>query len=339
MPLALHNIKKGSFICLFFVLFIVGCGPTNSEKIQEYKLAGNALGTTYHITYLGTEIVGLNSQIDSLLTVFNYGVSTYDTTSFISHYNNNKPLHLNDLKQGYNYLGELFSMSLPIVEATKGAFDPSAAELFKVYDHAKKRKQLMDTILVSQALSNKGLEPIVFTNDGMMASNNGKQLNFNAIAKGYFVDLLGGLLEKHGSQHYMVEVGGEVRCKGVNKQGTSWNIGINVPKPGTSSTEFFEIISLSDMSMATSGNYQNFYEVNGEVIGHTLDPRSGKPVISDLKSATIMHKDCAVADAYATACMVIGLDSSISLIENDTSLSAFFIFEENGSLKGRHVPK
>jgi len=89
--------------------------------------------------------------------------------------------------------------------------------------------------------------------------------------------------------------------------------------------------------MATSGNYQNYYVVDGNVVGHTMDPRTGFPIVSDLKSATVIHRSCAVADAYATACMVLGLDESSKLIESDSSLQAYFIFEENGDLKGVHV--
>ncbi len=331
------NIKKGRLICLFFVLFFLGCGPKSKEVTQEYKLVGNALGTTYHITYLGNQIGDLQGLIDSVIGEFNYGVSTYDGNSFISHYNGNKPLHVDDLQPGYQYFDKMISLSLPIVEATYGAFDPSAARLFGVYDAAKREKRFMDSAVVVEALSNKGLESVQFDSDGNMQNPRLKQMNFNAIAKGYFVDLLAAILEDHDVVHYMVEVGGEVHCKGNNSSGTAWNIGINRPEPGAMPTDYFEVISLSDQSMATSGNYQNYYVVNDSVIGHTLDPRSGKPVISDLKSATIIHSECAIADAYATACMVLGLEESIKMIEADSSLSAFFIYEKDQKLIGKHV--
>ena len=330
------NIKKGSLICLFFVSIFAGCKAPNKPS-QEYKIAGNALGTTYHITYVGDEIPNLKSAIDSMIAEFNYGVSTYDPNSFITCYNEGKPLSILDLKPGYQYLGDVISLSKPIVEATHGAFDPSAAALFDLYSKAKKEGRLMDSIGVQQALNTRGLEHIVFGSDSMMVHPIGKKINFNAIAKGYFVDLLADLLTHNGSEQHMVEVGGEVNCTGNNGKGMPWNIGINRPVVGADPSDFFEVISLYNQSMATSGNYQNFYIVNDSVVGHTLDPRTGKPVMSDLKSATIIHKECAVADAYATACMVLGLQASKELIQNDSTLTAFFIYEENGTLKGLHV--
>lgn len=331
------NIKKGSIICLFFVLFFYGCGPSTNKKVDEHKLEGNALGTTYHITYLGEEIPNLQNSIDSILVEFNYGVSTYDTNSFISHYNNLKPLRIIDLKPGYQYLGKMITLSQPIVEATYGAFDPSAAKLFSLYDASKRGNRLMDRDQVFIALNDKGLKHIEFGSDSLMRNVHGKQMNFNAIAKGYFVDLLASFIEINHISNYMVEVGGEVHCSGKSGSGEPWKIGINRPVVEADPSDYFEVIALSDMSMATSGNYKNFYEVDGKVIGHTLDPRTGQPVISSLKSATIIHKDCAVADAYATACMVLGLEASITLIEKDSSLSGYFIYQVDDKLVGLHV--
>lgn len=337
MILNMLNIKKGSFICLFFVFIYFGCNQSTDSTGQEYKLTGNALGTTYHITYLGAEIEGLKVGVDSILIAFNYGLSTYDDSSFISQFNNNVRLSKKDLKPGYAHFQVMVNKSKQVHLATDGAFDPSAAQLFKLYDSFKKQHRTIDTFAQQIASKMKGFQEVEFDEEGVLTKNRFRSYNFNAIAKGYFVDILAAFIEGNGSNDYMVEVGGEVHCKGVNSKGTPWNIGVNIPEVGASPSDFFEVISLNNQSMATSGNYQNFYVVDGEVIGHTMDPRTGKPVISDLKSVTIMHNECAIADAYATACMVLGLDTSIALIEKDTSLSAYFIFEENGALTGLHV--
>jgi thiamine biosynthesis lipoprotein len=337
MGLNILNTKKGSFICLFFVLFFYGCSPTSTDQSLEHKLAGNALGTKYHITYLGSEISNLEQSIDSILKEFNYGVSTYDSTSLISHYNANKPISAKDLKPGYKYLNTMISISQPIVVATNGAFDPSAAMLFRVYDQAKRVGRYLDSNAVNKALTSKGMIDCINYGEFSGYEVTNTQMNFNAIAKGYFVDLLAAFIDSRGSDNYMVEVGGEVRCLGNNAKGAAWSIGINRPVVGAAASDYFEVISLSNMSMATSGNYKNFYTVDDKIIGHTFDPRTGQPVISDLKSATIMHKECAIADAYATACMVLGLDASKSLIEKDSSLSAYFIYEVDSTLVGVHV--
>lgn len=337
MVLNMLNIKKGSFICLFFVFLFYGCNPSSDDNVSENKLAGNALGTTYHITYLGNEIEGLQLGIDSIIVSFNYGLSTYDSNSFISQFNNNIPVLKGMLKPGYEHLQIMIDKSKVVHQATGGAFDPSAAQLFKLYDSFKKQHRLMDTFTQHIASMAKGFQDVQFDEYDILTKNRFRSYNFNAIAKGYFVDILANYIKSTGSNNYIVEVGGEVHCKGVNSNSAAWNIGINKPEVGATSDDFFEVISLKDNSMATSGNYQNFYEVDGHVIGHTMDPRTGKPVISDLKSVTIIHDECAIADAYATACMVLGLQESIALIEKDSSLSAFFIFEVNGVLQGQHV--
>ncbi len=336
MILNILNNKKGRLFCLFFIVFFANCSTPN-KQIQANKVAGNALGTTYHITYIGQPFVGLEDSVDSLLVAFNYGLSTYDPNSFISQFNGNKQINKDDLKPGFEHFEVMVEKSKPIVVTTNGAFDPSAAQLFKLYDAFKKQKRMMDTSSIQIAKAFKGFEDIKFDASGNLIKDRFKSYNFNAIAKGYFVDLLSHMLREKGYENHMVEVGGEVNCRGKNIKGEPWNIGINRPEAGENQTNFFEVISLSDKSMATSGNYQNFYVVNDTIIGHTLDPRTGVPVISDLKSATIMHVDCAIADAYATACMVLGLKESTKLIEADSSLTAFFIYEENGQLKGKHV--
>ncbi len=335
--MTLHTLnKKGSLICLFFVLIFSSCSSPK-EDVKEQRLAGNALGTTYHITYIGEALLGFEQSIDSMLVAFNYGLSTYDTNSFISQFNANKAIVERELKPGFEHFAVMIEKSIPIIEATDGAFDPSAAQLFKIYDSFKKQQRLIDTSTMAIAKAFKGFEDIRFDEKGILIKNRFKSYNFNAIAKGYFVDLIANLLANKGYNNYMVEVGGEVHCKGLNTRQQAWQIGIKSPVMGAEPTDYFEVMPLSNISMATSGNYQNFYVVNDSIIGHTMDPRTGKPLMSDLKSATLMHQECAVADAYATACMVLGLDQSIELIEADSSLSAFFIFEENGQLKGVHV--
>ncbi len=333
------NKKKGSIICLFFVLVFAGCNPTQQADHTVNKLAGNALGTTYHITYLGDEIPGIQDQIGRLITEFNASLSTYDTTSLISKFNNNQKLDspLDSTDKRMYYFREMIALSKEIREKTDGAFDPTAAHLFKLYSSAKKQGVLMDSIAVQEALEYQGFDKFEFTPSYVFKRDSVAQLNFNAIAKGYFVDLLYDLFSSRHPFGVMVEVGGEVRVSAKNSTGEAWKIGINTPMENALPNTYFSVRELSNESMATSGNYQNYYKVDGKLIGHTLNPKTGQPVISDLKSASIIHSSCAVADAYATACMVMGLTKSKELIESDKSLSAYFIYEENGELNGIFV--
>ena len=334
MKLTKHITKKGSLICLFFI-GLLSCNTT--EQPQVHQLSGGALGTIYHITYLGDEQPDMLAQIDSLTPVFNYALSTYDPNSLITAYNTNQPIHKDSLGVGSDHFVTMIDLAREITIKTHGAFDASAGALFRVYDRAKKAGAPIDSTEVSPLLVRKGYPSLKYDSDGWLIKDSTSEYNFNAIAKGYFVDLICELFEASGTLSYMVEVGGEVRTKGTNSKGEPWRIGINKPQIGASQTDYFQVLELTGQSMATSGNYQNYYVVDGNVVGHTMDPRTGFPIVSDLKSATVIHRSCAVADAYATACMVLGLDESSKLIESDSSLQAYFIFEENGDLKGVHV--
>ena len=340
MNLISNTLLKGRVICLFFVAAFVAC----NDPIKEHKLAGNALGTTYHITYLGTEIDSLEAKIDSMLFAVNHALSTYQQNSLITAFNTNSNDMWDDPENAKHFLNdmqhfvEMVHLSKSISTKTKGAFDPSAAALYQLYDNAKKTNQLMDSTQVQAALSHVGMNKITFDPNGFpLKEDSLVTLNFNAIAKGYFVDIICTYLDSKNCKNYLVEVGGETKVKGQNIDGESWKLGINVPVIEANPQDYFKVMELENVAMATSGNYQNYYTVNNKVIGHTLDPRTGKAIISNLKSVSVLHLDCGVADAYATACMVLGLEDSKELIQSDSSLSAYFIYEEDDELKGLFV--
>ena len=341
----MNNINhiKGRFICLFFVLTVlVSC--KQNDVVYKHNASGNALGTTYHITYLGDEIDSLLTKIDSITDVVNHSLSTYQSNSFITAFNtNSRTLWQNEEEASYmrsdiHHFVEMVNLSKTISAETNGAFDPTAAALFAIYDHAKREGIYMDTVQVNACMEHQGMEKMYSTERGLPYKMDSLvSLNFNAIAKGYLVDLVAEYLDTRGVTNYMVEIGGELRVRGKNAESLPWKVGVNMPIVGAGPTDFFKVLELEDVAMATSGNYQNYYTVGGRLVGHTLDPRTGQPVISNLKSATILHDYCAVADAYATACMVVGLDKATKWIEGNKSLSAYFIYEEEGELKGVFV--
>ena len=328
--------------CKIALILLVAC--SSETKVQQNKVSGNALGTTYHITYMGSEIDSLYERIDSIVYEVNHGLSTYQKNSLVSSFNTNNADMWQDSNEAKHFESdmqhfvEMVSLSKTIANETGGAFDPSAAALFQEYMRAKKAEVLMDETIVAECLSHQGMQKVQFDEQGFPYKlDSFVTLNFNAIAKGYLVDIVADYLIAHAVTDYMVEVGGEMRVKGHNAESKSWQIGVNVPLVEANSDDFFKILQLENVSLATSGNYQNFYNVDGEIIGHTLDPRTGKPVMSNLKSATVLHDFCAVADAYATACMVLGLEEATKIIEQNTSLSAYFIYEDKGELKGVFV--
>jgi thiamine biosynthesis lipoprotein len=328
---------------LVLTLTLLGC--TKEVEIKEYKLAGDALGTTYHITYIGNEIDSLTEKIDSLIFGINHALSTYQENSLISAFNSNSgaiwddPTNMRYFFPDLHHFGIMIKLSQEVSSKTNGAFDPSAARLFQIYDEAKKNGVEMDSVEVRKALSVIGIEDLEIDGNGLAVKTDpALMLNFNAIAKGYLVDLVALYIKQAGCENYMVEIGGEVKVQGTNFSNEAWKLGVNYPVTGDQSNEIFKVLELKDQSIATSGNYQNYYYIGDELIGHTIDPRTGKPIINNLKSASVIHKHCAVADAYATAFMVLGMDA-VEIVEQDTSLSAYFIYEneEDGKLTGLFV--
>ena len=309
------NISKGRLICLFFVfIFLQSC---KSDQPLQQKLAGSALGTTYHISYLGEEIDSLESSIDSIVFVINHSLSTYQDNSLISCFNLNSdtlwenPNELNYFETDMFHFKYMIRLSKEISEKTKGTFDPSSGCLFNEYSRAKAANELMNDSIIKSCLQHQGMDKITFDSlDYPYKLDSFAQLNFNAIAKGYLVDQIGAYFNQLSVKNFMIEVGGEVITKGMNQNNQLWKVGINTPLVGADPFNFFEIVELKDQALATSGNYQNFYIVDNELIGHTIDPQSGKPIINELRSASVLNKSCAVADAYATAFMTLGFDES-----------------------------
>lgn len=332
----------------FFVIYIlivsgyfsfIGCNQT--DKPLQHKLAGAALGTSYHISYLGEEIDSLESSIDSIVFVINHSLSTYQYNSLISCFNLNSdtlwenPNELKYFETDMFHFKYMIRLSKEISEKTIGAFDPSSGCLFSEYSRAKAANELMNDSIIKSCLQHQGMDKITFDIlDYPFKLDSFAQLNFNAIAKGYLVDQIGEYFNHLRVQNYMIEVGGEVTAKGLNQNNQLWKVGINNPVIGADPFNFFEIVELKDQALATSGNYQNFYIVDSELIGHTIDPQSGKPIINELRSASVLNKSCAVADAYATAFMTLGLEESKKIISNDSSLSAFLIYEKDSTLEG-----
>ncbi|MBR9860938.1 FAD:protein FMN transferase [bacterium] len=335
-------IKWGSVYCPFLILGLFAC---NQPKQTWNKLEGEAIGTTYHITYYGNADEGVTkAQLDSLFDWINHALSTYQENSMISAFNANSDKIWkikSNMKYAYSdvqHMINMLDMSAYLSKQTGGAFDPTAGALFEAWEVQGKKGVMPDSNLIDSILVRVGMDKLKAMPNGLpQYVDSLLQLNFNAIAKGYTVDIIGDMLHASGVDRFMVEVGGEVLCMGQNPDNKAWTIGVNKPEIGSDAQSIFEVIELEDKALATSGNYRHFYQIGDSILGHTLDPRSGYPVNNELRSATAIHEACSFADAYATAFMVLGLDSSKKIVEQDTTLSAYFIYEEAGGLKGVFV--
>jgi FAD:protein FMN transferase len=339
------NIKWSAFTVGHFLLLSVLVACNRNPKVAEsLALTGDAMGTNYHIKVVTDqfELVQLQSSVDSILNLFNGAVSTYDTNSIISRFNANT-IHFDSFKSKANnqeltQLEQFLKVcyrSFDVYTASGGAFDPGAGPIYQTWGFAEQKifkvptQAYIDSCLVFAKYNQlELLDGIPVKKDPRLA------LNFNAIAKGYGVDVIADYLEELGIENYMVEIGGEVRCKGKNSKNEFWSIGINVPSSSAKPEDAQAVLQIKNRSLATSGNYRQYFEENGKKYAHTIDPRTGYPAKNELLSASILANDCMTADAYATACMVLGKDKCLDLIKQDTTLDVFLLFnDEKGEVQ------
>ena len=321
-------------VFLILILFLVWKYRQN-VRVNEVYLEGMTMGTIqYHIRYLDANERNLKEGVDSILADFNQALSTYIPDSEISSFNKNSEVHFSS-----PYFYEVMQASLEVYRKTEGAFDPTVGPLIDAWGFgAASLATAPDSTQVDSLLQLVGFDKIRFDETGASKNVNGIQLNFGAIAKGQAVDVVGEYLASRGIENYMVEIGGEVRCQGKNVEGNDWLISIEIPEENIFG-EAFDAVYLRNQGMATSGNYRNFRMVNDHKVAHTIHPKTGFPQMQTLRSATILAPDCMYADAYATACMVLGLEKSKELILNDPDLEGYLIYaDDSGKLQAYVSP-
>lgn len=290
---------------------------------------GAIFGTTYHIKYesaqpLDSAILAELQRVDASLSVFN-------PQSTISLLNSGKA----DKADAMLY--EVLQKSFQVSKATHGAFDVTVMPLVNAWGFGFKKGNLPTDAQIDSLKLLIGYKRIKLLPDSTVRKDDERMMiDCGAIAKGYGVDRVARLLREKGVRNYMVEIGGEVVTKGRNPEGHPWQIGVSKPTDG--SQELQTVLSLENAALATSGNYRNFYVANGKKYAHTIDPRTGRPVQHSLLSATVVAQDCATADAYATAFMVLGLDEATKIVNADKHLKALFIYaDKKGAMQTREI--
>ncbi len=345
--------KQLIYLSLLFLVFSCITNvekPTVPEETKDYLLiGGKTMGTTYSVKFDGENPDQINKELDVLFAEINQAVSTYEKSSLISKINISTDEWIDmDSNQKLNgHFVKNYLKSNDIFQKTNGLFDPTVMPIVNYWGFGYTGKKPIEEIDEKQVKSileyvgMKKIDLVTETDTGVQRIrklNPKVQLDFGAIAKGYAVDKAAELLSKKGIENYLVEIGGEVVTKGHNPNGKKWLIGINTPEEDARINDFKAYIEIAGKGMATSGNYRNFYEVNGEKYSHTINPKTGFPERSTLLSATIIANDCMTADAYATACMVGGLDQAMEWIKNDNSLEGYFIFsDKSGHLQTKYT--
>jgi len=315
----------------FILILIIVLITTGVEAQIEHLIAGRTMGTTYHIkvvTDASGSVVGLKEKIDVRLREINQVFSTYIKGSEISRFNS--------LKQA----GEKFRVSddfikvmrvaAEIYQLSGGAWDGTVNPLVDLWGFGPtQRLPKKPAAAEINALKQKiGFDRIRVEEPNFLVKNLAAvTLDLNSIAKGFAVDQISGLLANGGFENYLVEIGGEVYAAGVRADGKNWRVGINRPQKDAAFDEVYKAISIANRAFATSGDYRNFFEIDGVRYSHVIDPRSGYPVSNGVVSVSIIAGNCTLADGLATAIMVMGAEKGIQLVNRLDNVECFIVVE------------
>lgn len=307
----------------FLLLLIIGTifiarEQHKPQTFQEEE--GNIFGTVFHVTYESD--TSLLPQIMSELHRVDNSLSMFNPSSTISKLNSGET-ELTD-----SLVRIVFALSQQISKATNGAFDVTVAPLVNAWGFGFKHQQLPDSTQVDSLLPLVNWRNISIDKKQRLIKSDPRMiLDFSAIAKGFGADLVASLFRRHNIENFMIEIGGEIVLNGTNPKGQPWRIGISKPDEKQNG-QLQQTITLNNGAMATSGNYRNFYTTkDGKRLAHTIDPRTGYPVQHSILSATVLAPTCAMADAFATSFMVLGLDSAQSILKSHPELQAYFIID------------
>jgi len=321
----------GLIIVIFFFFYF-----SPSKKIEYIHNEGNAQGTYYSATYLQPENKDLQKEIENFFTEFDLSLSTYNPKSIITQINQNVDSVITDA-----YFETMFNEAQKVSEMSNGAFDITVGSLVNAWGFGFENIDRSKMPDVSKLLPFVGYKKVKLSNHKLIKENDSIVLDASAIAQGLSADLIAKLFEKNGCENYMIDIGGEIACKGKNPSGKNWQIGIDKPvdDPENANGELQAIISVSNLGLTTSGNYRKFYYQGGKKYAHTIDPRTGFPVQHNLLSATVIAANTMQADAYATAFMVMGVDSAMSLCKRVPNMDCYLIYtDKNGKYQVTYSP-
>ena len=303
------------FLCALLFLAVGAIGGC-SEKPEQLVFSGMTMGTSYQVKIITNDDVpteNLGEQIENRLSSLNQTFSTYIETSELMQFNQAKTGQPQAISEDMQVV---MSIAREVYGLTDGAFDPTVAPLVNLWGFGPNESNnvIPQSEQIQQALSVIGLNHLVLNKAAKKAQREQDiKLDFSAIAKGYAVDAVADLLESSGIQHYLVEVGGELRAGGYKPNGDLWRIAIE--RASLVQGDVQQVIALQDVAVATSGDYRNYFEKNGKRYSHTIDPRIGYPVDHELASVTVIEETAVKADALATAMMVMGPEDSLMLAE------------------------
>ncbi len=311
----------------FIVLVLTGCA-----KPRYFINEGHIFGTYYNIRYEASK--DLEKSIIACLNSYDASLSFFNDSSIISRINRNEEVVTDSLFE------TMWVTAYEVSELSQGAFDITCAPLISAWGFGKDkgidylRSHPVSQATIDSLMNITGYRKLTIKEHRVTKQDPRLTMNASAIAKGQGCDGVAALLAANGCENYLVDIGGEVVAKGMNAKGEPWKIGISKPIDDPTGTvrELQQVIATSDIKMASSGNYRQFYFDGDERRSHTIDPRTGYPVQHSLLGATVVSNSCMRADALATACMVLGANAALEMIENDPHSECYLIVDKNGEL-------
>jgi len=307
---------KQTIAILLGFLLLSAC----SKEPENTKYSGAIFGTYFNVTYYSEEGVVYEKAIDSIFEVINSSLSTYREDSDISKFNRGEEVTVDE------HFKKVFKTAKKIFKETKGVFDPTIGNVVNAWDFGPdKNKFLTDSSTIAKLMNDVGFDRVIMLEDGFIKPE-GVYLDFNAIAKGYAIDLVGSYLASKGITDYLVDIGGDLRAMGINRiSGNPWTIGVDDPNfDGTQS--YSKVISITNKGMATSGVYRKYkVDEQGNYYAHIIDTSTGYPSKTNVLSVSVIAPDAMLADGYATAFQAMGVERTRAFLEYHSELQVFFI--------------
>ena len=303
-------------------------GWDDKAKLSYYHDEGKVFGTYYNIRYETT--ADLKDSIESALRAFDSSLSLFNPHSILSAVNANR----DTLTDGT--FETMWSEAERVYILSDGAFDITVAPLVNAFGFGRKSDQYSEISIqtIDSILSFVGFDKVRLVDHHVVKSDPRVMLDCGAVAKGQACDMIADMLRRNGCENLLVDIGGEVVAQGLNDKGKPWHVGITKPNLNNEGAQedLQAIVEVEHICMATSGNYRNYYYAGDERRSHTIDPRTGYPVQHSLLSATVVSSSCMRADALATACMVLGAEQALEMIERAGDAACYLIVAQNDSL-------
>ena len=312
-----------SWRCVFVLVIIALYGCSNKPEVLT--ISGTKMGTSYQITVIADQLPpdDLEQQIEQLLAKVDNSMSTYKKDSEISQFNR---LPVGQTMTVSQEFAEVVKISRQIWQLSNGAFDPTIGPLVDLWGFGpdERHESIPSSKTIELTKAQIGFDSVVL-DEYKLSKTKAVSIDLSAVAKGYAVDRVADLLEILALPDYLVEIGGEIRVSGFNADGVAWRIAMEQPQLFA---EVDRVINITDIAVATSGDYRNYFEKDGVRYSHTIDPVTGRPIVHNLASVTVLTQSCAEADAWATAFSVLGVEQSLKLAEQ-LDIAAYMLVRQN----------